>query len=358
MFSGFFGFELKMKLLICVESTLLDDEVVVRLERLDRVRRHLLDEVELAALEGGEERVLVLEVLVADRVGVRLGAVVAGVLLEDRRALAVELGDDVRARADDREVVLGVELLETLAVGADVLLPDVLGEDEELLELREHVADRRRVLDHERLRVGRGERLHVGEEGREDRGRPVRVLEHGLARPHRVLGGERRSVRPLAGLQVEGPREPVLGRLPALGPVALPLELGAVLDEQRVLDDEGLVRLGVEGDEGVDGVDLAGRADAEDAALDRPRRRRRRPRSSPSRSPCPRSSPPPHEAAATTSARSARNHSTRFVISVSLSPSCQAGPLERERPRVRIQRRRDAERDGREVLPVAQGELV
>ena len=70
------------------------------------------------------------------------------------------------------------------------------------------------------------------------------------------------------------------------------------------------------------------------------------------------SSPPPHEAAATTSARSARNHSTRFVISVSLSPSCQAGPLERERPRVRIQRRGDAERDGREVLPVAQGELV
>ena len=70
------------------------------------------------------------------------------------------------------------------------------------------------------------------------------------------------------------------------------------------------------------------------------------------------SSPPPHEAAATTSARSARNHSTRFVISVSLSPSCQAGPLERERPRVRIQRRGDAEWDGGEVLPVAQGELV
>ena len=195
---------------------LVDDDVVVLLEDVDGVERHLVDPVEVALLELGDHRVGVREVRERDRLGVGRLAVVALPRDEDGRALLLVLLDRVGAGRDDRQVLLRVVGLEALAVRADERLPDVLREDEELLELGEDVADRGVVVDDERVVVGRLGVLHVGERGRGDRRRPVRVLERRVDRPggvaRRSAACRRTTFRPASGGRSSPCRRPTSPR--------------------------------------------------------------------------------------------------------------------------------------------------
>ena len=218
-FFGLRGFEFQVMLVVSAPGTLFTTMSSSFSRTLDGGERHLVDPVEVALQELGDHRVGVREVRERDRLGVRRRPVEALPGQEDGRALLLVLLDRVRAARDDRQVLLRVEGLEPLAVRADERLPDVLREDEELLELGEHVADRGVVVDDERVVVRRLRVLHVRERGRGDRRRPVRVLERGVDRPRGIGCRERRSVRPgSARLQVEGPVLAVRGRLPATPP--------------------------------------------------------------------------------------------------------------------------------------------
>ena len=196
--------------------------------------RHLVDVVDVTALERCEHGVGVREPGDADRVEIRLRAVEAGVALHDRRALLVVLRDVEGAGSDDRHVRRGVVVLEALALDADLRLPDVPREHEELLQLRQHVRDGLVVVDDERGGIGRRQLGRVREERRERRGDALLVLQDQVARPGAVVGREGLAVRPLARLDLERPGQAVLGDRPALGPVALELELRVVLHEGRI----------------------------------------------------------------------------------------------------------------------------
>ena len=154
-----------------------DLDVARLLELIGDRERHLVDVVDVVALERGEHGVGVREPRDADRVELRLRAVEARVAREDRRALLVELRDEEGAGADDREMRRRVVVLEALAVLARDRLPDVARQDEELLQLRQHVRDGLVVLDHERRRIGRRQLRGVREERRERRGGRLGVLE-------------------------------------------------------------------------------------------------------------------------------------------------------------------------------------
>src|SRR5262249_14298589 len=106
------------------------------LQRLHRGRGHGFDRVEVVRLQRGDHRVVVRELLQPELVDLRLGAPVRVVLLEDRDVVLLELDEGEWAGSDDWSAVR--ESLQSGAVLAQVLLPDVLREDEELLELSEY----------------------------------------------------------------------------------------------------------------------------------------------------------------------------------------------------------------------------
>ena len=263
---------------------LLDDDVRVLLEDVDRVERHLVDPVDLARLHVRDHRVRVRVVGERDRLDVRLVGPVVRVRDEDGRPLLLVLLQGERAARDHRrEVVLGRVGLQPLPVADGELAPDVLGDDEELLELGQHVPDRRLVVEDDGRRVGRLSALQVCERGSHDSRRAARVLGRRVRRPGDVLGGEGLPVRPLRpGLEMERPVLPVGRGVPGVGEVAdddvLPV-LEVVLDELGVEHDEGVEGLGLDVMERVERVDVVDRPDSQDAAL----RRRRRSRSRPSR---------------------------------------------------------------------------
>ena len=238
-----------------------------------RVERDLVDPVEIALTQLGDHRVGVGEVRERDGLGVGRLLVVPLPRDEDRRALLLVLLDRVGACRDDGQVLLRMERLQVLPVGADERLPDVLRDDEQLLQLGEHVADRSVVVDHERVLVRRLRAHHMPERGRRHRGRPGRELDDGVDRPGGIVGRERRPVRPRpAGLEAERPVLAVRRGLPGRGPVSLDDEAVVarrVLNELRVDHQHRLVGLRLDVVEGVERVDVVDRAHAEDSALDR-----------------------------------------------------------------------------------------
>ena len=233
----------------------LQREVRVGLPLLGERRRHGVYAVELAALERGEHRVGVLVDGEADGIDVRRRAVVARVLLQDRRALLVEGLDVEGAAANLRAATRGIPRLEALAVGAHDRLHDVLRQDEELLQLRQHIRGGLVVGDHDRRVVRRLELRGMRKEWREHGSRAVGVFddqvagEGGIGRRHRL------AVRPrAAGLELERPDLAVARRGPRVGPVAHDLVVLVVLDERGVglgPEDVGQCR---EAHEGVDRV--------------------------------------------------------------------------------------------------------
>ena len=254
-----------------------DVQVQVRLllDVVDRLERHLVDPLQRALLEVGDHRVRVRVELEHDGVGVRRGAVVVRVRPEHDLALLLVALDRVGAAGDERvQVLLRCVGLEPGAVAADQRLPLVLGHDEQRLQLLKRVAHRPVVVNHERRRVGRLGVLDVRHGGGRHRRRPVLVLDDRVDRPRRVLGGHRLAVRPLGvRLELERPVLAVGRGRPRIGPVAdddqlvrVALRL-AVLHQLRIDHDHGVVRLRLDVVEGIERVDVVGRADGQDAAL-------------------------------------------------------------------------------------------
>ena len=167
-------------------------------------------------------------------------------------APALEPGHPERPRPDERQVGVLRQ-----AVGVH-LAPDVLRQDGD----------------------GDGQHVGLGAPGGDHHGDVVRRLHvlharevldvGGLPRlQHEVVGeddvprGERHPVLPLHALaQVEGPREAVLGGLPARGDVRRRLVVGVVPGEEVVAEAEALPRDGAPGAEGIDPVAVLRRADA------------------------------------------------------------------------------------------------
>ena len=87
--------------------------------------------------------------------------------------------------ADHRRVVR--ERLQVGALVADVLAPDVLRQDEELLELAEHVPRRLLVADDEGVGIGRVRARDVRDQAGRVGGAAARVLDVGVDRPGRVF---------------------------------------------------------------------------------------------------------------------------------------------------------------------------
>ncbi len=200
-------------------GNLVDDEAVVVLQDLHGVERDLVDPVEVALTQLGDHRVRVGEVRERDGLGVGRLPVVPLPRDEDRRALLLVLLDRVGACRDDGQVLLRMERLQVLPVGAHQRLPDVLRDDEQLLQLGEHVPDRGVVVDHERVLVRRLRARHMPERGRRHRGRPGRELDDGVDGPGGVVGRERRLVRPrTAWLEGERPVLAVRLRSPRTPP--------------------------------------------------------------------------------------------------------------------------------------------
>ncbi len=237
-------------------------------EGLHRGRGHGLDRVEVVRFQGGDHRVVVGVLLQPELVDLRLRPPVGVVALEDRDVVQLELDEIERAGADDGRGVL--ERLQVGAVVARVLRPDVLREDEELLELAEH--PRRPgllvVVDDERRRVRGGRVLDVVDEARRVRGAAVLVLDVGVDRPGRVGCGQRLAVAPLrVRSRLERPRLAAVRRVPRRGEERGVVEVAVVLDEDGVDVLERAVGVLVERDVRVEGVDAVRGAEAERAAV-------------------------------------------------------------------------------------------
>ena len=266
-------------------------DVRVVLDDAEERRRHVGHEVDLAALEGVDQRFVVLEVLVDQLVDLRRAAPVVLVRLEPDDGVGVELDDPEGAGADRALDVLVVGLLE------GDLLPHVLGEDRQvdLLETDERLAGR----DDNGGGVGRLDRLDphlleagvevevVIEEGEGVVGRAVavgvvavRCLRAGvggivgvdvvLEGETDVLGGQRLAILPLHALpDVIGPLELVVAHLVALGDPRRRLEPGSELEKEVVDVGDQPVVGGRRGEERVE-AGLRGRlgeADLEDDLL-------------------------------------------------------------------------------------------
>ncbi len=251
-------------------GNLVQNDVVVLLEDVDRVERHLVDPVDVPVLQVGDDGVRVRVVRERDGLGIRRRAVVVRVGDEDRRSLLLPLLHRVRPARDHRQVLLGVVRPEPFPIGSSERLPDVARKNPELLELVEHVAHGRLVVEHDGRVVDGVRARHVGERSRHSGRRPVLVLDGRVDRPGSVVGGHRRAVGPLrARLQVEGPVLPVGRSLPGVGPVADDLEAlvrVVVLHELGEDHDHGISGLRLDPVERVQRVDVADRSDPEDPA--------------------------------------------------------------------------------------------
>ena len=229
--------------------------------------RHLVDEVEIALLEGGDHRGRVGVVGHRHRFGVRFGAVEVGVGLEHGGAFFLELGDRVRPARHGRQVLVGeVRLAAPCRCSPVYLSHTCLGRMNSCSRLAS-TGHRLAVGDHQRVGIGRFGLLDSQQRACVVGGGTGLVLERGLDRPHGVGGGQRHLVRPLAaGDQVECPGQPVGAGCPALRPVALELQPRAVLHQLGVFHDEGVIGLGVDRRERVERVDVVGAADLQDVA--------------------------------------------------------------------------------------------
>ena len=244
---------------------LLDGEACP-LHGLDRGRRDGLERVELVRLERRDHRVVVRVHLQPESLDVRLRPVEARVALEERDLVLLELGQRERTAGDDRRRVR--EALEVLALVRGMRRPDVLGQDRELLELRQHVPDRARVVDDQGVRVGRRRVLDVRDEAGGVRGGPALQGDVGVDRPGGVRGGQRLPVRPFrVRPRLERPGLAVLRGVPRGREVGREVELLVVLDEERVDVHEGRVGILVEGHERIERVDPRARPEPEDTAL-------------------------------------------------------------------------------------------
>ena len=168
------------------------------LERLDARGGDDVDRVDLVRLERGDHGVVVREHPQAELVDLRLRAPVGGLPLEESDLVLLVLDERERAGADDRRVVR--EGLQVGAVVAGVLAPDVLGQDEELLELAEYVPGRLLVVDDERRRVRRVGLGDVRDQAGLVRGAAARVLDVRVDRPRGIFRGQGLPVAPLGAL--------------------------------------------------------------------------------------------------------------------------------------------------------------
>ena len=186
---------------------------------------------------------------------------VVGVRLQPvRRAAGRALHQRERSGPDHRPVLglvgVGVRLLL-----ADVL-PDVLRHDRD-----RHQRKRRARLaqaQHHRLRVGRRDLLHVVQV--RDPGVGVDpAVEDPLVGEHHVVGGQLLAVVPGDVVaHVEGPGEPVVGRLPVLGQLGHGRQvLHRVADQLVVHQVPHLVRRALDALERVERVDLVEQPDRE-----------------------------------------------------------------------------------------------
>ena len=244
-----------------VEARNIRDVEACVAKRLHRGRGHDLDRVEVVRLQRGDHRVVVRELLQPELVDLRLRAPVGVVALEDRDVVLLELDEVERAGPDDWRVVR--ERLQVGALVARVLRPDVLREDEELLKLPEYPRRPGRlvVVDDERRRVRGGRVRDVVDEPRRVRGTAALVLDVGVDRPGRVGRSQRLAVAPLGvRLCLERPGLAAVRGVPRLGEERGVVEVAVVLDEDRIDVLEGAVRVLVERDVRVEGVDAAGRA--------------------------------------------------------------------------------------------------
>ena len=253
-----------------VESLdVLDDEARVA-QRLHRRRRNALDRVEVVRLQRRHHRVVIRVLLQPELVDLRLRAPVGAVALEQSDVVHLESDEVEGSRADDWRVVR--ERLQAGALLAQVLRPDVLREDEELLELPEHVARARplRVVDHEGRRVRGFCVVDVRDQAGDICRRAALVLEVGVDRPGRVRRGQRLAVAPLGvWLGLERPRLAILRGVPRPREERGVVEVAVVLDEDGVDVLERAVGVLVERDVWVQRVDAGGRPEAEGPATRR-----------------------------------------------------------------------------------------
>ena len=234
------------------------------LEGLQLVGVRVPGVVDLAGLEGLDHRVGALEELDDDLVRRPLLAPVLRVAHEPDVLARLPLLGDVRSGADERRLELG--LADRLVV---VGAPDVLGDDREV-GLEDPVRRVRGGRDH-RLVVGT---LDLGDAGVlearvEVPGADVGLVgDGGQGEAPRVAGVLRRGGRPVRplhpGPDVERPRLPIGGALPAVGEAGDRLEIGPEVDEQVVGELEHLVPADQEGLVGVERVEVLDRPHPED----------------------------------------------------------------------------------------------
>ena len=241
------------------------------LTAFDRGVWHLVDGVDGAALQVGDHRVGVGVVDQAHRLDVRRRAPVARVGLEHGRALLRVLGDLEGSAGYQRQVVLGPEGLQVLAVAAHVLAPDVLGQDVQRRDVRQHQVrvDRRVVVEDHLVGAVGGYVADVGDGAGHVGGRVRLVLDDRVRRPGHVGRGQRLAVRPLAaGVQRVGIGLEVRAMRPGRGVAALVGgQVGRQLHQLGVHLEVGRNGLGLDVVERVQRVDVVGRADREHATL-------------------------------------------------------------------------------------------
>ena len=179
------------------------------LERVRLGRGEVGDEVDLAGLERLDLGVAVLDVAEDQLVELRGAPPELLVGHQRDRVVHVVCAEDPRAVADDRELLVVVEL----RVVADTL-PLVLRQDR--AAEREHGRLRGLELDDERARVGGADALEVLDEVAVGGGRGL-VLHHRVEGPPGILGRDRLPVGPRRVTDLVDPRQPIRRGLPRLG---------------------------------------------------------------------------------------------------------------------------------------------
>ena len=188
--------------------------------------------------------------------------------MNDRRALLLEGLDEEGAATNLCASRHRIPRLEALTLVANDRLNDVLRQDEELLQLGQHVRDGLVVGDNERRSVGRFELGGVRDERRHHGRWSTTVLDDEVAGKGGVGSGDRLAVRPLAvGLDLEGPDLTVARGRPRVGPVTNDLVVLVILHQRRVGLGPEDVGKGGKAHERIDRVRIRDRAEAEDATF-------------------------------------------------------------------------------------------
>ena len=227
----FFGFELMMKSFWSTPGTSVTSKPAFFSVSIP-VARHGLDRVDLVRLERRDERVVVREHPQPERVDLRLRPVEGRVALEERDLVLRELRQLERARR--RRSAPGSRRSSGRCPCCLCAGSRCASAGSGLLELREHVPDRRFVLDTRVVGFGAWAPLMCAIRPGHVRGAGVLVLDVGVDRPGRVLGGHRLAVRPLrVRLGLERPGLAAVGRLPRGGEIGHELRVLPVVLDQR-----------------------------------------------------------------------------------------------------------------------------